>query len=157
MGFLNLPDLHNPQKDYFIVQDFVKDILWEWRILKIGDSYFGHQKLLEGQFASGSGKVGWVAPPQHLLEMVRELCQKGSFRCMDVDIFETKDGKFVINELQASFGSYLDYQMCIDGIPGRYKDINGEFVFERSEFNVLGSTKLKIEDFIQELKKRKEI
>mgnify|MGYP003302194902 CR=1 FL=1 len=126
VGFLNLPDLHNPQKDYFIVQDFVKDILWEWRILKIGDSYFGHQKLLEGQFASGSGKVGWVAPPQHLLEMVRELCQKGGFRCMDVDIFETKDGKFVINELQASFGSYLDYQMCIDGIPGRYKDINTE-------------------------------
>lgn len=76
---------------------------------------------------------------------------------MDVDIFETKDGRFVINELQASFGSYLDYQMCIDGVPGRYRDLNGEFVFEEGEFNVLGSTKLKIEDLIQEIKKRKEI
>lgn len=155
--FFNIPDLHNPQKDYFIVQDYIKDILWEWRILKIGDSYFGHQKLLNGEFASGSGKVGWVAPPQHLLEMTRELCQKGGFRCMDVDVFETKDGKFVINELQASFGSYLDYQMCIDGVPGRYKDIDGEFVFEEGKFNVFGSTKLKIEDLIQEIKKRKEI
>lgn len=155
--FFNIPDLHNPQKDYFIVQDYIKDILWEWRILKIGDSYFGHQKLLNGEFASGSGKVGWVAPPQHLLEMTRELCQKGGFRCMDVDVFETKDGKFVINELQASFGSYLDYQMCIDGVPGRYKDVDGEFVFEEGKFNVFGSTKLKIEDLIQEIKKRKEI
>ena len=152
INLLNIPDLHNPQKDYFIVQDFVKEILWEWRILKIGDSYFGHQKLLKEQFASGSGKVGWVAPPKCLLEMVRELCEKGGFKCMDVDIFETKDGKYIINELQASFGSYLDYQMCIDGTPGRYKDINGEFVFEEGKFNVLGSTKLKIEDFIQQIK-----
>lgn len=150
--FLNIPDLHNPQKDYFIVQDYIKDVLWEWRILKIGDSYFGHQKLLNGEFASGSGKVGWVAPPKQLLEMTRELCSKGGFRCMDVDIFETKDGKFVVNELQASFGSYLDYQMCIDGIHGRYKDINGEFIFEEGNFNVFGSTRLKIEHFINLLK-----
>ena len=32
--------------NYFIVQDFVKDVQHEWRILKIGDSYFGHQKLI---------------------------------------------------------------------------------------------------------------
>jgi glutathione synthase/RimK-type ligase-like ATP-grasp enzyme len=150
--FLNIYDFHNPQKDYFIVQDYIKDVLWEWRILKIGDSYFGHQKLLNGEFASGSGKVGWVDPPKHLLEMTRELCQKGGFKCMDVDIFETKDGRFVINELQASFGSYMDYQMCIDGIPGRYRDINGDFVFEEGKFNVFGSTRLKIEHFINLLK-----
>lgn len=90
----------------------------------------------------------WVAPPKHLLEMVRDLCKKGDFRCMDVDILETKDGRFVINELQASFGSYLDYQMCIDGKHGRYKDVAGEFIFEEGDFNVYGSTKLKIEHFI---------
>lgn len=145
---VNVPDLHNPQKDYFLVQDFVKDVLWEWRILKIGDSYFGHQKLLKGKFASGSGLVGWVAPPKHLLEMVRDLCKKGGFLCMDVDILETKDGRFIINELQASFGSYLDYQMCIDGKHGRYKDVDGDFIFEEGDFNVHGSTKLKIEHFV---------
>jgi len=95
--------------------------------------------------------VGWVAPPRELLEMVRELCDKGGFRCMDVDIFETKDGKYSINELQAFFGSYLDYQMSIDGHHGRYVYKDGDFIFEEGDFNVLGSTKLKIEDFIEQL------
>ena len=141
-------DVRNRQKDYFIVQDYVKDVQHEWRILKVGDSYFGHQKLMKDGFASGSGKVGWVAPPRELLEMVHDICQKGGFPCMDVDIFETKDGKYSINELQASFGSYADYQMSIDGIHGRYNYKDGDFIFEEGDFNVFGSTKIKIEDFI---------
>lgn len=141
-------DVRNRQKDYFIVQDFVKDVQHEWRILKVGDSYFGHQKLMKDGFASGSGRVGWVAPPRELLEMVHDICQKGGFPCMDVDIFETKDGKYSINELQASFGSYADYQMSIDGHHGRYIYKDGDFKFEEGDFNVFGSTKIKIEDFI---------
>lgn len=144
-------DVRNRQKDYFIVQDFVKDVKYEWRIIRIGDNYFGHQKLIKDGFASGSGLVGWVAPPRELLDMVRELCDKGGFRCMDVDIFETKDGIYYINELQAFFGSYLNYQMCIDGRHGRYVYKNGDYLFEEGDFNVLGSTKLKIEDFAQQI------
>lgn len=141
-------DIRNRQKDYFIVQEFVSGVKWEWRILKVGDSYMGHQKLLAGSFASGSGKVGWVAPPPRLLYMVRELCEKGGFYCMDVDIFETQDGEYYINELQASFGSYLDYQMCVDGHHGRYVYRNGKFEFEEGDYNIYGSTKLKIEHLI---------
>lgn len=144
-------DVRNRQKDYFIVQDFVKDVIHEWRILKVGDNYFGHQKLLKGGFASGSGLVGWVAPPRELLDMVREICERGGFPCMDVDIFETKDGKYSINELQAFFGSYLDYQMSIEGHHGRYVYKDGDYVFEEGDFNVFGSTKIKIEDFIKRL------
>ena len=144
-------DVRNRQKDYFIVQDYVHDIMYEWRILKIGDSYFGHQKLLKGEFASGSGMVGWVDPPRYLLNMVRELCEKGGFRCMDVDVFETRGGKYVINELQAFFGSYLDYQMSINGHHGRYVWNGSDFVFEEGDFNVFGSTKLKIEHFISQM------
>lgn len=147
-------DVRNRQKDYFIVQDFVKDVQHEWRILKIGNSYFGHQKLLKGDFASGSGMVGWVAPPKELLSMVHEICEKGGFHCMDVDIFETKGGGYCINELQASFGSYLDYQMSIDGHHGRYVYKDGDFVFEEGDFNVFGSTKLKIEHFVHLLSKK---
>lgn len=148
-----LKDIHNRQKDYFLVQEFIKNVKHEWRILKIGDSYFGHQKLLKGEFASGSGLVGWVAPPIELLKMVHKLCDKGGFLCMDTDIFETEEGKYYINELQASFGSIRDYQMSIDGHHGRYVYKNGEFVFEEGDFNVFGSTKLKIEHFIQLLSK----
>ena len=147
-------DKRHDQTDYFIVQDFVKDVQHEWRILKIGNSYFGHQKLLKGEFASGSGLVGWVAPPRKLLDMVHEICEKGGFQCMDVDIFETKDGKYSINELQAFFGSYLDYQMSIDGHHGRYVYRDGDFVFEEGDFNVFGSTLLKIEHFVQLLSKQ---
>jgi len=49
------------------------------RMIKIGDSYFGHKKLLKGDFASGSGAVGWEAPPRQLLEMLDLICQKGKF------------------------------------------------------------------------------
>lgn len=144
-------DVRNRQKDYFIVQEFVKDVQHEWRILKVGDSYFGHQKLLKDGFASGSGMVGWVAPPRELLEMVHEICEKGGFQCMDVDIFETKSGEYSINELQASFGSYADYQMSIEGHHGRYVYKDGDFVFEEGNFNVFGSVRLKIENFIDVL------
>lgn len=145
---LPIPDLASPQKDYVLFQEY-KDIAHEWRIIKIGNSYFGHQKLLKGQFASGSGLVGWVDPPRELLKMVHNICEDGGFYCMDVDIFETKNGEYFINELQASFGSYLDYQMSIEGKHGRYKYIDGDFIFEEGDFNVHGSAKLKVEHFIE--------
>ena len=140
------------QKNYMIIQPFYK-IKWEWRILKIGNSYFGHQKLLKGDKASGSGLVGWVSPPEALLYLVKDICEKGKFDVMDVDIFETVDGKFLVNELQAIFGSYLPYQMKIDNKPGMfiYTENNG-FTFEEGEFNRYNSKLLFVEDFIYKLK-----
>lgn len=140
-------DLNNPQKDYLLVQEFVPNIVCEWRIIKIGNSYFGHQKLLKNGFASGSGLVGWVKPPVELLDIARHICELGQFPCMDVDIFETRDGKYLVNELQASFGSYSPYQMMVDGKHGRYRYIDGQYIFEEGDFNVYGSVKLKIEHF----------
>ncbi len=139
------------QKHNMIVQDYHK-IKWEWRIIKVGNSYMGHQKLLKNGKASGSGLVGWVAPPEKLLYMVKDICQKGDFDVMDVDIFETIDGEFLVNELQAIFGSYLPYQMKINDRPGRYiySEKNG-FVFEEGEFNRFGSKLLFVEDFISKL------
>lgn len=145
LGF-PFPDLSSPQRDYLIVQEF-KKIKCEWRIIKIGESYFGHQKLLRGDYASGSGKVGWEAPPIVLLELVKNICDTGGFLCMDVDIFETNDGNYYVNELQSSFGSYLDSQMIIEGKPGRFLYKNGKFVFEEGIFNTYGSCKLKIDHF----------
>lgn len=142
------------QKHYMLVQPFHK-IKWEWRILKVGNSYFGHQKLLNGDKASGSGLVGWVEPPQKLLYLAKEICDKGGFDVMDVDVFETLDGKYLVNEIQAIFGSYLPYQMKINDKPGRfvYSDEKG-FVFEEGEFNRLNSKLLFVEDFIQKLQSK---
>ena len=151
-----LLDIRNLQKDYLILQEYVKDVLHEWRIIKVGDSYFGHQKLKKGEFASGSGLVGWVAPPRVLLDMVRELCEKGGFRCMDVDIFETAGGDYVINEMQASFGSYSDFQMSIDGRHGRYVWRDNDYHFEEGDFNIYRSLYIQIEDFVSVLSKKGE-
>lgn len=140
------------QKHYLLVQEY-HEIKWEWRILKIGNFYFGHQKLLKGNKASGSGLVGWVEPPRELLYLVKDICEKGKFEVMDVDILETIDGRYLVNELQAIFGSVLPYQMRINDVPGRYvySDEKG-FVFEEGEFNRLNSKLLFVQDFVAKLK-----
>ncbi|MEZ5198709.1 MAG: hypothetical protein R2764_20685 [Bacteroidales bacterium] len=143
-----LPLFGRIQKHYMIVQKFYK-IKWEWRIIKIGDSYSGHQKLLKGQFASGSGKVGWVEPPKELLLLVKDICDRGSFDSMAVDVFETNDGNYLVNELQAMFGSYLPYQMKIEGKPGRFLYKEGDFHFEEGEFHQHGSNLLRVKRFME--------
>lgn len=93
----------------------------EWRMIRIGESYFGHQKLRDGEFHSGTGKVGWYDPPRGLLDFVRELTDNAGYTAMNVDIFETPDGRFVVNEIQSHFAAYVESQMYIDGRPGRYR------------------------------------
>lgn len=144
---LPLPLFGRGQKHYMIAQKFY-NIKWEWRIIKIGETYSGHQKLLKGQFASGSGKVGWVKPPLDLLSLVKEICDRGNFDSMAVDIFETLDGQYLVNEMQAMFGSYLPYQMKIDGKHGRFVNTNDNFHFEEGEFHQHGSNLLRVQRFI---------
>lgn len=145
-----LPKFGQIQKHYLIIQEFVK-IRWEWRIIKIGNSYFGHKKLLKGNYASGSNLVGWEAPPINLLILVKEICEVGKFDSMAVDIFETDNSEYYINEMQSLFGSFLPYQMKIENIPGRYISQNNSFVFEQGEFNKFGSNLLRVEDFVEKL------
>lgn len=149
-----VPDFANRQAFYMLVQEYLP-IKWEWRIIKIGDSFFGHQKLLKGQFASGSGKVGWVRPPVHLFDMVDDLTKKGGFYSMAMDVFETTDGKFYINEIQSMFGSYLDSQMFIDEKPGRFIKVGGEYVFEEGYFNTHCSRLLRVKHLVDLLQNNK--
>lgn len=141
------------QKHYLIVQKYYK-IKWEWRILKIGNTYAGHQKLLKKGFASGSDKIGWAEPPLKLFDLAREICVKGDFDSMDVDIFETIEGKFLVNELQTMFGSYSVYQMKKDGKPGIYRYKDGEYKFIEGEYHQFGSNILRVKNFVEILKNR---
>ena len=149
------PSFGSMQKHYLIIQKF-EDIKWEWRIIKIEDSYFGHQKLLKGNFASGSSRVGWYKPPEELLLLVKDICMKGKFDSMAVDVFEKKDGTYLINELQSIFGSYDDAQMYINGHPGRYLFKNGQFHFEEGYFNIYRSYLLRVKHFVNILSTGKE-
>jgi len=146
-----IPLLGSSMRHYIIIQKYIP-IKWEWRIIKIGESYFGHQKLLKGKYASGSNRVGWVDPPTHLFDLIRDICQNGNFNSMAMDIFESIDGQFYINELQSMFGSYKNSQMYINGKPGRYIYKEGQYIFEEGYFNIYGSCLLRVEHFISILR-----
>ena len=136
------------EKHFLIVQKFEK-IKWEWRIIKIDESYFGHKKLLRGDFASGSRLSDLVKPPEELLFLIKDICEKGNFYSMDVDIFETEDGRYLINELQSLFLSKNESQMYISGVPGRFIYNGKKFVFEKGYFNRHGSYLLRVKHFVK--------
>ncbi|MCF6439064.1 hypothetical protein L1077_06445 [Pseudoalteromonas luteoviolacea] len=146
------PRVSRAQRHYVLFQEFL-DIELEWRIIRVGDSYFGHQKLIGSNgFASGSDLVGWVQPPIELLDMTRELTDRMDCTSMAVDILKTTDGKFYINELQSIFGSVLPSQMYIDDVPGKYiyDSCKREYVFVEGEYCQNACWNLRLECVINE-------
>ncbi len=139
------------QRHFVILQAF-KKIKWEWRIVKIGDSYFGHKKLLDGDFASGTRKKGWGKPPRQLLDIARNLSDYHGFLSVGIDIFETNDGNFLVNEIQSIIGHSTEHLMHIDGKPGRLIYQNGEYIFEEGHFNEHKSYLLRVKHMIDILK-----
>ncbi len=113
-------DVRDREWGSVLFQEYLPSVA-EWRMIRIGESYFGHQKLSEGEFHSGSGKVGWGDPPRKLLDFIRELTDNAGYTAMNVDIFLTPDGRCVVNEVQSHFAAYIESQMYIDDRPGRYR------------------------------------
>jgi len=143
-------DVRSRQWRFLLFQEYIPDIR-EWRILRVGDSYFGHEKGKSGGFHSGSDVVGWFAPPRKALDLIHRVTETGGFRSMAMDVFETQDGNLLINELQSIFGSVDTAQMYIDGIPGRYKMVDGDFIFEEGRFCKNASCNLRVVDLINML------
>ncbi len=78
----------------------------EWRIVRVGENYFCRYKVPGADgLHSGSGTIRWEKPPIRLLERTREITELGGFSSMNVDYFETRDGRYLVNELHAVFGS----------------------------------------------------
>ena len=123
------------QKGSLYIQEYLSSVK-EWRMVRIGDSYFGHGKDMKGQFHSGSGKANWDMPPQKAFDLLFDVTNKGGFTSMDVDMFEDEMGCLYINELQTVFGnSIAKEQLKKDGVPGRMiRDNNGKFIFEIGSF-----------------------
>lgn len=142
------------QKGNIYIQEYLPNVK-EWRMVRIGNSYFGHGKDLNGDFHSGSGKANWDMPPLKAFELLKEITDKGNFRSMDVDIFEDQNGELYVNELQTVFGnSIAKEQMKIDGKPGRYIYTNGKWVFEEGSFCENHLCNLRLEELLC-LKNRK--
>lgn len=135
------------QKDYVILQEYIEHS-YEWRCVRIGDSFFAHKKMVKGEKASGSLIKGYENPPFPLLDFVMRVTDKRHFLSQSVDIFESADGRYLVNEMQCTFGQSDPYQMLVDGVPGRYRLLDGAWVFEPGDFNRHYSYLLRLEHFI---------
>ncbi|KAF5073315.1 hypothetical protein DSECCO2_192930 [anaerobic digester metagenome] len=132
------------QKGFVIFQEFIPHN-FEWRAVRIGDSFFAHKKLIMGEKASGSLLKNYDNPPLELLDFIREITDKFYFKSVAVDVFETSEGGYLINEIQCIFGQSDSYQMLVDGKPGRYVFVNGMWNFEAGDFNKNQSYNLRLE------------
>lgn len=121
------------QEGFLILQEFIKHD-FEWRCVRIGDSFFAHRKLKMGNKASGTLLKGYENPPFQLLDYIRELTDRLNFSSLAVDLFETDDGTYLVNELQCYFGQSDPYQMLVDGKAGRYRYLKNKWIFEEGDF-----------------------
>jgi glutathione synthase/RimK-type ligase-like ATP-grasp enzyme len=137
------------QKGFVIFQQFIPHE-FEWRVVRIGDSYFAHKKLKKGDKASGSLLKGYENPPLDILTFVKEITDKHHFYSQAVDIFESDQG-YLVNEMQCIFGQSDPYQMLVNGKPGRYRFIDNTWVFEEGMFNTNESYDLRLEYLISKL------
>jgi len=128
-------DRRDKQWGSVILQEYLPDVQ-EWRLVRIGDSYFGHPKGRRGDFHSGSGVALWDVPETRHLEFLHQVTEVGGFRSMDVDVFETPDGELLVNELQAVFGASVAIDQCrVDGRPGRFvRRGEGQWEFDAGDF-----------------------
>jgi len=131
------------QKGVVLLQEFIPHD-YEWRCVKIGESYFAYKKLKIGDQASGSKMFEYGAPPVELLDFTRNLCELFNFNFMAVDLFHNSDGIFV-NELQTIFGHKNPYICKVNDKPGRFLFQNGDWVFQEGDFNTNESYDLRLE------------
>lgn len=123
------------QRGSVLFQEYLPE-LREWRMVRIGDSYFGHPKGRSGQFHSGSGKVEWDLPGRPLLDLLHQVTESSGMRSMSMDVFELPDGRLLINELQTVFGaSVAVHQLKKEGQPGRMRrGDDALWTFEAGDF-----------------------
>lgn len=138
------------QKGFVILQEFIPHN-FEWRVVRIGDSFFAHKKIKVGEKASGTLKKGYENPPFILLDFIKQLTDKFNFRSVAIDVFEDSEGSYLVNEIQCIFGQSDPYQMLVNGKPGRYMHIGNKWVFEPGDFNQNQSYNLRVEYIIDQI------
>jgi len=124
----------NVQKNYVIFQEYIPHE-FEWKMVKIGKSYFAHKKVKVGQKASGSKVKQFEMPDNKLLNFIENLCKQNNFNSVDIDLFEN-NGNYLINEIQCVFGIPYGYLMKIDDKKGRLIKKNNDWLFEEGDFTV---------------------
>lgn len=129
---------------HVLLQEYLAEVK-EWRIIRLGDSFFGFGKLKKGEFHSGSHEFEHVPPPKRVFDLAWEITEKGNFKSMSVDIFETAEGRLFVNELQCVCGQHSSDLLYKDGVSGRLcRAPTGEWSFEAGTFADLHGCKLRV-------------
>jgi glutathione synthase/RimK-type ligase-like ATP-grasp enzyme len=144
-------DFLNMQYHFVIFQKFIKHE-WEWRCVRIGDSYFAHKKIVRGDMASGSLMKGYNDVPRKLLDFIKSVTDKHILTSVAIDVFES-DENYYINEIQCFFGQSDPYQMLVDDKPGRYIYKDLKWNFEEGMFNTNESYDLRLKHALSMLRK----
>lgn len=134
------------QKDFVLFQEHIPHT-FEWRVVRMGDSFFAHKKLMLGNMTSGSLLKDYGNPPLALLDFVKAITDKHQLYSQAVDVFESPNG-YLVNEMQCIFGQSDAYQMKVDDCIGRYLFENGEWKFEVGDFNTNESYDLRLQSAI---------
>ncbi|MDM8004253.1 MAG: hypothetical protein QUS66_15375, partial [Bacteroidota bacterium] len=71
--------------------------------------------------------------PESLLEFIREITDSTGLSSVAIYLFE-RDGRFLVNEIQCFFGQSDPYQMLVDSVPGRYRFMDGRWMFEAGDY-----------------------
>ena len=138
------------QTDFVLLQEFVPHS-FEWRGVRIGDSFFAHKKIVENRMASGSLLKQYEDPPRELLDFVKEITDRHEFYSQAIDIFESAGQDYLVNEMQCIFGQSDPHQMLVNGRPGRYLHSGEGWVFEEGDFNRHESFLLRLDYVLERL------
>lgn len=122
------------QRGFIIIQEYIPHE-YEWRVVRIGDSYFAHKKLKIRGKASGSLLKGYTDPPLSILDFVKNITDKFNLFSQAIDIFELCPESYLINEMQCIFGQSDPFQMLVNQKPGRYFHDDSKWIFEEGDFN----------------------
>ena len=140
---------------FVLLQEYLPDAK-EWRMIRIGNSYFGYEKVKVDDFHSGSHAWRYSMPPADLLNLLKSVTDRGDFRSIDLDVFVTREGDYLINEMQALFGMGNPYEMCVvDDKPGRmlFQAASDLWRFEAGDFCRNHLCNLRVETLLAMLKK----
>ncbi|HDZ20908.1 MAG TPA: hypothetical protein ENH80_05500 [Phycisphaerae bacterium] len=157
-------DPRDRQRGCVIFQEYLPGIE-EWRVMRIGDSYIGYQKLPIGQFHSGSLLWAWRCPPMEMFDTTRRITEAGGFTSLSVDFVRCQDGRTLVTELHAYVGTSWEppisaraasNPMGIDQEAqnlGRYiyDDTNNDWVFQHGVFWLNNTCNLRVEALLKQL------
>ncbi|MDG1350977.1 MAG: hypothetical protein P8P80_07790 [Crocinitomicaceae bacterium] len=130
------------QKNFILLQEFIPHD-YEWRVVRIGKSFFAHKKLIKDDKTSGSLEKSYENPPVELFEFVRNLTDTHDLDSVSIDLFY-HNGIYLVNEIQCIFGQSDSFQMKVNETIGRYTFLKNNWVFEAGDFNTNESYDLRL-------------